>query len=147
MKHELSDYAIDELHRAAFRGRGRTLRVVGKDLQWIAQVEKVSHVDQVIVEVGIVLAPEPPKSRIDCRVLWSLDGFPGVESDEVARALLAVIDYTLEEREALVGDAISTMTAFVHDHPDIASVKVAYRQRRLVKAFLFSDARELLESA
>ena len=145
-KHSLADFAVLTLRRSRFRGSGRTLRIIGEDLQWVALVEKVSHVDQVNIEVGIVFVPSPPKKRIDCRVLWSLDGFGGDQADEVARALVAVTDYTIEEREAIVGDAIMRMAAFVHDHPDIASVKQAYRQGQLAKAFLFADAKELLES-
>ena len=146
MKDELATSAIAGLQRRGFGGRGRTLRIIGADLQWVARVEKVAHVDQVNIEVGIVFVPSPPKKRIDCRVLWSLHDFGGDQADEVARALVAVTDYTIEEREAIVGDAIMRMAAFVHAHPDIASVKQAYRQGQLAKAFLFADAEKLLES-
>lgn len=146
MKDELSSFAVEVLRKSGFAGRGRTLRVFGEDLQWVAQVEKVGHVDQVNVELGLVFRPAPPMKRNDCRVLWSLSDFAGAESDEVARALLGSADYTMGEREQLVGDAITTMSAYVNAHATIASIRDAYERGELDKAFLFKDARELLET-
>lgn len=119
--------------------------MIGEDLQWVARVEKVSHVDQVNVEVGIVFQSRPLMKRNDCRVLWSLPDFVGVESDEVARVLLPAPRHTLEECKQLVGEAIVVMSQFVHAHLNIDQIKKAYADGQLAKAFVFKDARELLE--
>ena len=146
MKQELAAFAVTTLRSEGFSGRGVTLRVIGEGLQWVARVEKVGHVDQVNVEVGIVFHSRPLMKRNDCRVLWSLPDFVGVESDEVARALLPAADCTLEERKQLVGEAIVVMSRFVHAHRSIDQVKQAYADGQLAKAFVFKDARKLLES-
>lgn len=145
MKDELSSFAIETLRRTGFAGRGRTIRVVGEDLQWVAQVEKVGHVDQVNIEIGLVFRPAPLMKRNDCRVLWSLPDFVGVESNEVARALLGSSDYEISQRQQIVGDAITTTAAYVRTHTTITSIRDAYERGELDKAFVFKDARELLE--
>lgn len=146
MKRELADFAVSALSRAGFSGRGATLRVIGEDLQWVARVEKVSHVDQVNIEIGIVFQSSPLAGRRDCRVLWSLSDFIGVESDDLARALLPKADYSLAEGESLVRDAIAHLADFVHAHTTLAQVASAYAEGQFAKAFMFEDARELLES-
>ena len=145
MKQELAAFAVTTLRSEGFSGRGVTLRVIGEGLQWVARVEKVGHVDQVNVEVGIVFHSRPLMKRNDCRVLWSLPDFVGVESDEVARALLPPPHHTFEERKELVGEAIIVMSRFVHAHLNIDQIKEAYADGQLAKAFVFKDARELLE--
>lgn len=146
MKQELSSFALDRLRHRGFSGRGGTLRVVGDDLQWMAQVEKIGHVDQLGIELGVVFATAPPANRTRCRVLWSLAGFPGVQSDEVARALVPTAALTLQEREGVVGDALEAASEFVHAHLTRADVAQAYREGRLSTAFVFPEAKDLLEA-
>lgn len=146
MKDELARFALKRLRERGFSGRGATLRVIGSDLQWVAQVEKVGHVDQVNVELGIVFATEPPGNRVQCRVLWSLANVPGVESDDVARAFMPTAGYSLEEREGLVGDALDTAAEFVQAHLSRDDLATAYREGNFGRAFVFKEAKDLLEA-
>lgn len=146
MKDELARFAVDRLRQHGFVGRGGTLRVVGSDLQWVARVERVGHVDQVIVELGLVLTPSPPAGRDDCRVLWSLAALVG-GSDEVARALVPIGDQTLAARAAVVGDALDRAAAVVQAHLSRTEVAAAWRAGRLPGAFVFPDARDVLQSS
>lgn len=122
------------------------MRMIGDDLQWVVRVEKVGHVDQINVEFGIVFRTAPLATRDDCRVLWSLPDLPGVEADDVARALVATGNGSLAEREELIGGAIALAADFVRAHRSTAQVRDAFARGRLKKAFVFRDARELLES-
>jgi hypothetical protein len=147
-KSAVAGIVADALERGGLKGRRSTWRLRGDDVQWVATVDRVPHLPQVHVIVGLDLDVNSTSGANYCPVVTSaarLARSQGLDPLELDWALNGSTPMELPERREVIEATIERVVALLQSLRSASAVREAYASGDVELGFVRPDARAFLE--